>query len=193
MSQMKEDVEAAFTEFGDELDACVCNAGILRTGSLLEHSVEDFRLVTDINLVSVFITARAAARRMERSGGGSIITMASINAINPSTNCGAYAAAKSGVLGLSKQMSLEWGGSNIRVNSIAPGFIDAGMSSPFFEDKRVRELRSSATPLGRLGLSEDIANMAYFLATDASSYVSGQVIAVDGGVSNSVLQQLPRD
>ena len=90
-------------------------------------------------------------------------------------------------------MSLEWGGANIRVNSIAPGFIDAGMSSPFFEDKRVRELRSSATPLGRLGLSEDIANMAYFLATDASNYVSGQVIAVDGGVSNSVLQQLPRD
>ena len=79
----EEDVEAAFTEFGDELDACVCNAGILRTGSLLEHSVEDFRLVTDINLVSVFITARAAARRMTRSGGGSIITIASINAINP--------------------------------------------------------------------------------------------------------------
>lgn len=186
------DVEAAFSDFGDKLDACVCNAGILRTGPLLEHSIEDFRLVTDINLVSVFITARAAARRMVGKGGGAIITMASINAINPSTNCGAYAAAKGGVITLSEQMSLEWGPDNIRVNTIAPGFIDAGMSSPFYEDDEIRELRSQATPLRKLGLAVDIAEMAFFLGSDISNYVSGQTIAVDGGVSNSVLLQLPR-
>ena len=89
-------------------------------------------------------------------------------------------------------MSLEWGGFGIRVNSIAPGFIDAGMSTPFYRNSRIRELRSSATPLKRLGLAEDIAEAAWFLGTDSSSFITGQNIVVDGGVINSVLLQLPR-
>ena len=87
-------VEAAFEKFGEAPDACVANAGILRTGPLLDHTVEDFRLVTAVNFVGVFITARAAARRMKDNGGGSIVNYASINAIHPSPNCGAYAATK---------------------------------------------------------------------------------------------------
>lgn len=186
-------VEAAFEVFGEVPSLVINNAGILRTGPLLDHSVENFRLVTDVNLNSVFIVAQAAARRMKDSGGGSIINLASINAINPSTLCGAYAAAKAGVVILTKQMSMEWGEYNIRVNSIAPGFIDSGMSAPFYENKKIRELRSNAVPLKRLGAADDVAECAMFLASDAAAYISGQNIAVDGGVINSVLMQLPRE
>ena len=146
----------------------------------------------DVNLNSVFLVAQIAARRMKEAGGGSIVNMSSVNGINPSTNCGAYATAKTGVIALTKQMSMEWGEYNIRVNSIAPGFIDAGMQSPFFENPKVRELRSNAVPLKRLGSADDVAECALFLASDKAGYISGENIAIDGGVIHSVLMQLPR-
>ena len=185
-------IEAAFTDFGETPDVLINNAGILRTGPLLDHSVEDFRHVIDVDLNSVFIVAQIAARRMKEAGGGSIVNMSSVNGINPSTNCGAYATAKTGVIALTKQMSMEWGEYNIRVNSIAPGFIDAGMQSPFFENPKVRELRSNAVPLKRLGSADDVAECALFLASDKAGYISGENITIDGGVIHSVLMQLPR-
>lgn len=186
-------VEAAFDALGGPPDLVINNAGILRTGPLMEHTVDHFRLVIDVNLNSVFIVAQAAARRMKDNGGGVIINFASINAISPSTLCGAYATAKAGVITLTKQMAMEWGEFSIRVNSIAPGFIDAGMSSPFYENPRTRELRSNAVPLKRLGSADDIAETAMFLASDAASYITGENITVDGGVIHSVLMQLPRE
>ncbi len=186
-------VEAAFDGLGEPPAFVVNNAGILRTGPLIEHSVEDFRLVTDVNLNSVFIVAQAAAKRMKEAGGGAIINLASINAINPSPLCGAYAAAKAGVITLSQQMALEWGPWNIRVNSIAPGFIDSGMSAPYYENPKIRELRGNAVPLKRLGAADDIAECVMFLASDAAAYISGENIAIDGGVIRSVLAQLPRE
>ncbi|MEE4146815.1 MAG: SDR family NAD(P)-dependent oxidoreductase [Halieaceae bacterium] len=185
-------VERAFDTFGETPDVLVNNAGILRTGHLLDHSLEDFRRVIDVNLTSVFLVARIAARRMKNAGGGCIINMSSINGINPSTQCGAYATAKAGVIALSKQMSMEWGVYNIRVNTIAPGFIDAGMQAPFFENPAVRDLRSNAVPLKRLGSADDVAECALFLASDKAQYISGENITVDGGVIHSVLMQLPR-
>jgi NAD(P)-dependent dehydrogenase (short-subunit alcohol dehydrogenase family) len=146
----------------------------------------------DVNLTSVFLVAQIAARRMKSAGGGCIINMSSINGINPSTQCGAYATAKAGVIALSKQMSMEWGAYNIRVNTIAPGFIDAGMQAPFFENQGVRDLRSNAVPLKRLGSADDVAECALFLASDKAQYISGENITVDGGVIHSVLMQLPR-
>ncbi len=175
------------------LDVLVNNAGILRTGPLIDHSVADFRLVMDVNLNAVFVVAQAAARVMRDAGGGVIVNLASINGIHPSPNCGAYAAAKGGVLALTQHMSLEWGQFGIRVNAIAPGFIDAGMSTPFYQDPTVRNRRSTAVPLNRLGTSEDIANAVMFLASEQAGYISGQTLTVDGGVVNSVLLQLPRD
>ena len=186
-------VEAALDALGEAPDLLINNAGILRTGPLMEHSVEDFRLVVDVNLNSVFVVAQAAARRMKANGGGTIINLASINAINPSTLCGAYATAKAGVMCLTRQMAMEWGEFNIRVNSIAPGFIDSGMSEPFYKDARIRELRGNAVPLKRLGSADDIAETAMFLASDAAAYISGENITVDGGVIHSVLMQLPRE
>ena len=186
-------VEKAFEAFGETPDVLVNNAGILRTGPLLDHSLEDFRRVIDVNLTSIFLVAQIAARRMMNAGGGSIINMSSINGINPSTQCGAYATAKAGVIALSRQMSLEWGAFNIRVNTIAPGFIDAGMQAPFFENPEVRDLRRNAVPLKRLGTADDVAECALFLASDKAQYISGENITVDGGVINSVLMQLPRN
>ena len=185
-------VERAFEIFSETPDVLINNAGILRTGPLLDHSLEDFRRVIDVNLTSMFLVAQIAARRMKNTGGGCIINMSSINGINPSTQCGAYATAKAGVIALSKQMSMEWGPYNIRVNTIAPGFIDAGMQAPFFENPDVRDLRSSAVPLKRLGSADDVAECALFLASDKAQYISGENITVDGGVINSVLMQLPR-
>lgn len=185
-------IEKAFAKFNETPDVLINNAGILRTGPLMDHSVADFRRVIDINLNSIFIVAQVAARRMKQAGGGCIINMSSVNGINPSTNCGAYATAKAGVIALTRQMSMEWGEYNIRVNSIAPGFIDAGMQAPFFENPQVRELRSNAVPLKRLGSADDVAECALFLASDKAAYISGENITVDGGVIHSVLMQLPR-
>ena len=185
-------VDKALERLGDTPTVLINNAGIVRIGPLLEHSVEDFRLVTDINLNSVFIVARAVALRMKAADGGRIINLASINAFNPSPSCGAYAAAKAGVVALTKQMAMEWGEYNIRVNSIAPGFIDSGMSTPFYKVQKIRDTRSNAVPVKRLGTADDIANCAMFLASDASSYISGENITVDGGILDSVLMQIPR-
>ena len=186
-------VEAAVERLGEPPKVLINNAGILRTGPLLEHAVDDFRHVLKVNLLSVFIVSQIVARRMKDNGGGSIVNMASINAINPSTSCGAYAAAKAGVVSLTRQMSMEWGEYGIRVNSMAPGFIDAGMSAPFFRNPAIRKLRGNAVPLGRLGSADNVAECAMFLASDAAAYITGQNIAIDGGVINSVLMQLPRE
>ena len=186
-------VEAAVERLGETPKVLINNAGILRTGPLLEHAVDDFRHVLKVNLLSVFIVSQIVARRMKDNGGGAIVNMASINAINPSTSCGAYAAAKAGVVSLTRQMSMEWGEYGIRVNSMAPGFIDAGMSAPFFRNPAIRKLRGNAVPLGRLGSADDVAECAMFLASDAAAYITGQNIAIDGGVINSVLMQLPRE
>ncbi len=185
-------VAEAFARFDEVPDVLINNAGILRTGALMDHRVEDFRRVIDVNLSSVFIVAQIAAQRMKDAGGGCIINLSSVNGINPSTNCGAYAAAKAGVIALTRQMAMEWGQFNIRVNSIAPGFIDAGMQAPFFENPDVRQRRANAVPLRRLGSADDVAECALFLASEKAGYISGDNITVDGGVIHSVLMQLPR-
>ena len=181
-----------FEQFGN-IDVLVNNAGILRTGPLIDHEPDDFRLVIETNLNAVFVAAQAAARIMRDHGGGCIVNIASIVGMHPSPNSGAYAAAKGGVISLTQHMSLEWGAYGIRVNAVAPGFIDAGMSAPFYGDPVVRERRSSAVPIGRLGSEEDVVKAVLFLASDDADYISGETVAVDGGVINSVLMHLPRD
>ena len=186
------DMAAVVRRLGD-VHVLVNNAGILRTGPLIDHSPDDFRLVMDVNLNGAFVASQAAARRMRDMGGGAIINIASINGIHPSPNCGAYVAAKSGLIGLTQQMSLEWGALGIRVNAIAPGFIDGGMSTPFYANAKVRARRAGAVPLGRLGTVEDVAHAVLYLAAEESAYISGHTLTVDGGVINSVLLQLPRE
>jgi NAD(P)-dependent dehydrogenase (short-subunit alcohol dehydrogenase family) len=186
-------VEAALQSFGAVPDLVVNNAGIVRFGYLIDHSVEDFKRVLDVDLLGVFIVARACARRMVQRGSGAIVNITSIGGMATGTNAGAYPAAKAGVAKLTEQMAIEWGPQGIRVNAIAPGFIDGGMSAASFTDPKVRARRGNAVPLRRLGTVDDVAKAVLFLGSDAASYISGQQIAVDGGVVNSLLQQLPRD
>jgi NAD(P)-dependent dehydrogenase (short-subunit alcohol dehydrogenase family) len=175
------------------VDLLVNNAGIGRFGKLHELSTADFRLVLDVNLAAPYIMAKACVGGMIARGRGIILNITSINALVPGPGAGAYPAAKAGLARLTEQMALEWGPLGIRVNAIAPGFIDGGISKPFYADPKVRALRGGATPLKRLGLVEDIAEAAAFLASDKASYISGHQLVVDGGVAPSVLMQLPRE
>lgn len=185
-------VRAAFEEFGVAPDLVVNNAGIVRFGPLVEHSLEDFRRVVEVNLVGTYIVAREAARRMLARRSGSIVNMTSLNAVTPGPGAGAYPATKAAVANLTEHLSLELGPSGIRVNCVAPGFIDGGMSAPIYADPRVRELRGGAVPLRGLGSVEDVANAVLWLASDEARYITGHQLVVDGGVAHSVLLQLPR-
>jgi NAD(P)-dependent dehydrogenase (short-subunit alcohol dehydrogenase family) len=185
-------VERALQAFGAVPDVVVNNAGIGRFASLLEMPIETFRHQLDVNLTGAFIVARAAAKGMVARGSGVIINITSINAITTGPGTGSYPAAKAGLAKLTEMMALEWGPSGVRANAIAPGFIDAGISTPFYADPVVRASRGGAVPSRRLGLSEDIANAVSYLASDKASYVNGHHLVVDGGVSVSLLTQLPR-
>lgn len=185
-------VEAALADFGAVPDVVVNNAGIGRFASLLDMPIETFRRQLDVNLTGAFIVARAAARGMVARGSGVIVNVTSINAITTGPGTGSYPAAKAGLAKLTEMMALEWAPSGVRVNAVAPGFIDAGISTPFYKDPEVRALRGGAVPSRRLGLSEDVANAVAFLASDKASYVNGHHMVVDGGVSISLLTQLPR-
>ena len=186
-------VEAAFDAFGEAPDVLVNNAGLVRFGPLVEQSVQDFQDVVNVNLVGTYIVSRTAANLMLANGGGAIVHITSMGGIHPAPGGGAYGATKAGLAQLTELMSVEWGPGGIRVNAVAPGFIDAGMSAPFFKDPEVRKQRSKGVPVRRLGTAEDVANTVMFLASDDASYISGQELAVDGGVINSVLAQLPRE
>ena len=185
-------VEAALDTFGAVPDAVINNAGIGRFAPLLDMAVADFRAILDVNLTGAYIVARVAARGMIKRGSGAIVNITSINAITTGPGSGAYPASKAGLVKLTEMMALEWGPSGVRVNAIAPGFIDAGISTPFYKDPEVRSLRGGAVPVGRLGLAEDIAHAVAFLVGDKASYINGHHMVVDGGVSISLLTQLPR-
>jgi NAD(P)-dependent dehydrogenase (short-subunit alcohol dehydrogenase family) len=185
-------VAAAFDAFGDVPDLVVNNAGIVRFGTLLEQSVDDFRTVVNVNLNGTYIVAREAGLRMRPRGSGVIVNMSSINAITPAPGSGAYPSAKAGVVALTELLAMELGADGVRVNSVAPGFVDGGMSAPIYANPKVRQMRSAAVPLKRLATVEDIANAVLWLASDGAGYITGHHLVVDGGISHSVLQQLPR-
>jgi NAD(P)-dependent dehydrogenase (short-subunit alcohol dehydrogenase family) len=174
-------------------DALVANAGIVRFGPLLDLEEASWRAVVDVNLTGTFLVAQAAARQMvaaERPG--SIVAITSMNGVAPGPDAGAYGATKAAVSLLTKQMAIEWGPHGIRVNAVAPGLIDAGMSEPLYADDEVRRRRTERIPLGRLGTGTDVARVVLFLLSDAAAYVSGTEVLVDGAVTPSVIATLPR-
>ncbi len=184
-------VEEALDAFGGDIDLLVNNAGIARFGPLMDLSREDFDDVVAVNLVGTFTMARAAARRMA-GRGGVIINVTSMNGVAPGPNAGAYGSTKAAVALLTQQMAIEWGPLGIRVNAVAPGLILAGMSDPIYADPEIRQARESKVPLGRLGLPDDIADAVVFLAGRGASYITGQNLLVDGGVTMGVIAGLPR-
>ncbi len=174
-------------------DAMVAGAGVVRFGPLLDLAVADWQAVVDVNLTGTFISARAVARRMIAAGtAGAVVNVTSMNGVVPGPNAGAYGATKAGIALLTQQMALEWGPRGIRVNAVAPGLIDAGMSEPIYADPEIRARRSARVPLRRLGTAAEVADVVLFLLSDGARYVNGVELLVDGGVTMSVLDSLPR-
>jgi 3-oxoacyl-[acyl-carrier protein] reductase len=161
-------------------DILVNNAGITRDNLSFRMSLEDFKKVLDVNLTASFIIARAIGRDMIRKRGGSIINMSSVVGIHGNGGQANYAASKAGLIALTKSLALETASRGVRVNAIAPGFIASDMSNAMTGEAKEKVI--AAIPLKRIGQGEDIAEAALFLASPSSSYITGQVIAVDGGM-----------
>ena len=185
-------VRAASDALPDAPRLLVNSAGLVRFGSLFDVSLADWELALRVNLTGTFLVGRTVARRMASAGGGAIVNLASINGVAAAPNAGSYSASKAGVIRLGELQALEWAGLGIRVNTVAPGLIDAGMSDAIYADPEVRRVRQGRVPLGRLGSAEDVADAVLFLASEQATYITGQVIAVDGGLVKSALASLPR-
>ena len=171
--------EKVFSEFGS-IDILINNAGITKDNLLMRISEEDFDKVIEVNLKSVFNMTKAVQRTMLKQRKGSIINMSSVVGVKGNAGQTNYAASKAGIIGFSKSVALELGSRNIRSNVIAPGFIETEMTAKLDEDT-VKGWRESI-PLKRGGTPEDIANACVFLASDMSSYITGQTLNVDGGM-----------
>lgn len=162
------------------LDVLVNNAGITRDGLLLRMSDDDWNMVLNVNLTSAFIGIRAAARPMIRRKSGSIINMASYSGLEGNPGQANYSASKAGMIGLTKTTAKELAGKNVRCNAVAPGFIQTEMTEIL--PQRAKDVALSLIPLKRFGQPSDIARAVAFLASDASGYITGQVLSVDGGM-----------
>ncbi|WP_062054805.1 3-oxoacyl-[acyl-carrier-protein] reductase [Aquimarina longa] len=162
------------------IDILVNNAGITKDNLLMRMSEDDFDKVIEVNLKSVFNMTKAVQRTMLKQRKGSIINMSSVVGVKGNAGQSNYAASKSGIIGFSKSVALELGSRNIRSNVVAPGFIETEMTGKL--DEKVVEGWRNAIPLKRGGTPEDIANTCLFLASDLSSYITGQVLNVDGGM-----------
>lgn len=166
-------------EFG-KIDILINNAGITRDNLMLRMSKEDWDTIIKVNLDSVFNLTKAVIKPMMKAKSGSIINMTSVVGIKGNAGQANYAASKAGVIGFSKSIALELGSRNIRCNAIAPGFIETEMTAAL-DEKAVQGWRDSI-PLKRGGQPEDVANACVFLGSDMSSYITGQVLSVDGGM-----------
>ncbi len=179
-----EDVKRVFqiaTEFGGNVDILVNNAGITRDNLLMKLSEEDFDAVLDTNLKGAFLCSKEVTRAMMKARWGRIIHISSVVGVLGQAGQANYAASKAGLIGLTKSMARELAGRNITVNAIAPGFIQTDMTDALTQEQK--EKISGNIPLARFGTGEDIAAMVGFLAGDQGSYITGQVISIDGVVA----------
>ena len=167
------------TDFG-KIDILINNAGITRDNLMLRMSKDDWDTIIKVNLDSVFNLTKAVIKPMMKAKSGSIINMTSVVGIKGNAGQANYAASKAGVIGFSKSIALELGSRNIRCNAIAPGFIETEMTAAL-DEKTVQGWRESI-PLKRGGQPEDVANACVFLASEMSTYITGQVLNVDGGM-----------
>ncbi|SFI83906.1 3-oxoacyl-[acyl-carrier-protein] reductase [Myroides guanonis] len=177
--QAQQLVDQVLVDFGN-IDVLINNAGITKDNLLMRLSESDFDSVIEINLKSVFNMTKAVQRTMLKNRKGSIINMSSVVGVKGNAGQTNYAASKAGVIGFSKSVALELGSRNIRCNVIAPGFIETEMTAKLGEE--VVKVWRDAIPLKRGGTPEDVANACVFLASELSSYITGQVINVDGGM-----------
>lgn len=162
------------------IDILVNNAGITRDGLLMRMKEEDWDAVLNTNLKGVFLCTKAVSKLMMKKRSGKIVNMASVVGVNGNAGQANYSAAKAGVIGFTKTMAKELAARGINVNAIAPGYIETDMTAVLSDG--VKEAMAKNIPLGRGGKPEDIANATLFLVSDCASYITGQVINVDGGM-----------
>jgi len=171
--------EQIISKFG-KIDLLVNNAGITRDGLILRMKDEDWDLVLSINLKGAFLCAKAALKYMTKQRSGSIINIASIVGAMGNAGQANYVASKAGLIGLTKTIAREYANRGITANAVAPGFIDTAMTQALSDD--VRAGLAKQIPMGKLGTPEDVANAVRFLASPWASYITGQVIHVNGGM-----------
>jgi 3-oxoacyl-[acyl-carrier protein] reductase len=187
----RSEVERVAAEVGP-VDVLVNNAGIWRFAALEDVDPADFDRVLQVNLGGTFHCTQAFGRGMLDRGSGCIVNIVSIAAAAANPSVGAYSASKSGVLALTRQTALEWGPRGVRANAVGPGLIPTPGTGAVYDDERVRAVRAGAVPLRRLGTDADVSGVVSFLASPDASYVNGQVLYVDGGLSQGLMTLLPR-
>jgi 3-oxoacyl-[acyl-carrier protein] reductase len=173
-------VETLVKERG-KISILVNNAGITRDGLMMRYSMEDWDSVLNTNLRGAFVASQAVVRPMMKNRQGSIIHISSISGVMGNPGQAAYCAAKAGLIGLTKSMAKELAPRNIRVNAIAPGFIETDMTDELTPEQKEMLLKN--IPLGRIGKADEIAQATAFLASKAANYITGQVLIIDGGLA----------
>ena len=178
--EVKALMDSAIQAFG-RIDILVNNAGITRDGLLMTMKDEAFDAVVDTNLKGTFLTMRAVSRTMMRQKYGRIVNVSSVVGLRGNAGQVNYAASKAGVIGMTKSLAKELASRGVTVNAVAPGFIETDMTAAMPEAAKTATL--AAIPMGRLGAAEDVAKAVAFLASDEAAYITGQVLAIDGGMS----------
>jgi 3-oxoacyl-[acyl-carrier protein] reductase len=163
-----------------ELNILVNNAGVTRDGLIARMSDEDWRVVIETNLSGTFHTCRAAARGMMKRRAGSIVNVSSIVGLHGNPGQANYSASKAGIIGLTKALARELGNRGVRANVVAPGYVDTRLTQVIADE--MKELMLANTPLGRFGRPEDIAGAVRFLCSEEASFITGEVLLVDGGL-----------
>jgi len=190
-----ESVHAASETIEKSLGPCsvlVNTAAVLRPGGLDTLSLEEWNAVLAVNLTGYFLCAQTFGRQMRALGRGSLVHIASIAASHAQGKSGAYSVSKAGVVMLSRQLASEWGPMGIRSNVVSPGMVITPMSQAFYDTPGVTERRAAVTPARRVGMPQDIAEAVLFLASDRSSFVTGDEITVDGGYVRTLMNLVPR-
>ena len=170
----------ALVEAAGDIDILVNNAGLTRDGLIARMSDDDWRTVIETNLSSVFYTCRAVARPMMKKRAGAIVNVSSIVGVHGNGGQTNYAASKAGIIGFTKSLARELGSRNVRANVVAPGYVQTQLTEVLPEEARQAMLQQ--TPLGRLGDPRDVAGAVRFLCSDEASFVTGEVLLVDGGL-----------
>jgi len=178
-AQVAKAIDQLARRFG-RLDALINNAGIAVFAPLLETADADWNRILAVNLSGPFICTKAAVPLLREAGGGAVVNITSISAVRASTLRSAYGTSKAGLAHLTKQLAVELAGLGVRVNAVAPGPVDTAMAKAVHTPE-IRADYHDAIPLNRYGLEEELAEAIFFLSSDRSSYITGQILAVDGG------------